>query len=88
MKEEEESEQQHAAVDLGQYGGPYLFGEWSVADCFFAPVVSRFETFGIATSAAATSYAERVRAHPHFAEWLEAAHAEPWETPLEVLIGT
>ena len=70
-----------------RYGGPYLFGEWCLADCFYAPVVSRFETYGIATGLASTSYAERVKQHPHYQGWHAAAQNEPWETPLEVLMG-
>lgn len=68
--------------------GPFLFGAWSAADCFYAPAVSRFETFGVTTSAVATAYAGRVRAYPHYREWLDGARREPWETPLGVLMGT
>ena len=72
---------------LAVSGGPFLFGEWSAADCFYAPVVSRFETFGLAASAGSSAYADRVRAHPDYREWLGAARQESWETPLSVLMG-
>ena len=72
---------------LAVSGGPFLFGEWSAADCFYAPVVSRFETFGLAASADSSAYADRVKTHPDYREWLAAARQEPWETPLSVLMG-
>ena len=49
--------------------GPYLFGGWSAADAFFAPVVSRFETYGIQLDKICRGYADAVLAWPAFAEW-------------------
>ena len=63
-------------------GGPYLFGAWSVADCFYAPVVSRFQTYDVVTGSTSAEYSGRVRAHPHYREWLDAAQAEPWVIPI------
>ncbi len=59
-------------------GGPFLFGEWSGADAFFAPVVSRFNTYGVQLDDICRTYADRVMAWPAMAEWCEAAKAEPW----------
>ena len=59
-------------------GGPFLFG---VADCMYAPVVTRFRTYGIALDATAQAYSEAVLAHPAMREWCQAAEAE---TPLEI----
>lgn len=72
---------------VARSGGPYLFGEWSVADCFYTPVVSRFETYGFATSEPATDYADAVRRHPHYVEWLESAKAEPLTIQIDQLAG-
>lgn len=72
---------------LTSSGGPFLFGAWSVAYCFYAPVVSRFETYGFALSAEAAAYTDQVKAHAHYAEWFAGAQAEPWEIPLETLVG-
>jgi glutathione S-transferase len=72
---------------LKSSGGPFLFGDWTLADCFYAPVVSRFETYGFATSLVSTAYRDAVRAHPHYREWQQAAEAEPWSLSLEQLAG-
>lgn len=40
--------------------GPWLFGEFSIADCMFAPVVFRFNTYGIKVSDCASRYMELV----------------------------
>ncbi|MBI1238123.1 MAG: glutathione S-transferase [Alphaproteobacteria bacterium] len=57
-------------------GGPFLFGRFSIADCFYAPVVSRFTTYGIVLEGAARDYAATMIAHPAMAEWGRLAEAE------------
>src|SRR6185436_1585107 len=58
---------------LGTYKGEYLFGNLSVADCMYAPVVSRFFTYGVETSERVGDYMDRVMALPAMQEWLSAA---------------
>jgi glutathione S-transferase len=58
--------------------GDFLFGEFGNADAMFAPVVSRFQTYGVELGDVEARYAEAVLAHPAVAEWIEAAAAEPW----------
>lgn len=58
-------------------GGPFLFGEFSVADVFYAPVVSRFKTFGIALNDISTAYANALWQWPDMQEWIAAAEQEP-----------
>jgi glutathione S-transferase len=58
--------------------GPWLFGEFSVADAMYAPVVLRFRTYGAEVSALAQQYALTVLADAPLQEWLAAAAAEPW----------
>jgi glutathione S-transferase len=60
----------------------FLFGEFSIADAFFAPVVTRFQTYGVALAPALQAYCERVLAHPAVAAWVEGALAETEATPL------
>lgn len=59
-------------------GGPFLFGPLTAADCFFAPVVSRFATYGVELDAVSHAYAEAVRAWPALIDWCAGAAAEPW----------
>lgn len=54
----------------------FLFGEFSIADAFFAPVVMRFATYGVSLAPALQAYAERVQAHPAVAQWVREAIAE------------
>jgi glutathione S-transferase len=61
---------------LAAYQGGFLFGKLSVADCMYAPVVSRFETYGVPVPAAVRGYMDRVIALPAMCEWLEAARRE------------
>lgn len=61
---------------LVTYKGAYLFGNLSVADCMYAPVVSRFLTYGVETSGRVKDYMERVMALPAMQEWRKAAQAE------------
>jgi glutathione S-transferase len=54
----------------------FLFGEFSIADAFFAPVVMRFRTYSVALAPALNAYCERVLAHPGVARWISEALAE------------
>jgi glutathione S-transferase len=68
---------------LARYGHRgFLFGEFSIADAFFAPVVTRFQTYGVSLAPALQAYCERVLAHPAVAEWIDAALRETEPTPL------
>jgi glutathione S-transferase len=60
----------------------FLFGEFSIADAFFAPVVTRFQTYGVALAPALQAYCERVLAHPAVAAWIAGALLETEATPL------
>jgi glutathione S-transferase len=61
---------------LNESGGPFLLGEFSVADAMFAPVATRFKTYAVALSDAAQRYADRVLELPAMLEWYAAAKAE------------
>jgi glutathione S-transferase len=54
----------------------FLFGEFSIADAFYAPVVLRFKTYGVSLAPALQAYCERVLALPAVARWVAEAMAE------------
>ena len=54
----------------------FLFGDFSIADAFFAPVVMRFGTYGVSLAPALQAYCDRVLAHPAVARWVREALAE------------
>ena len=58
--------------------GDFLFGDWCAADIMFAPVVTRFITYGVAVPPFAGLYMKAVLSHPHVTEWIDAAQDEPW----------
>ena len=60
-------------------GGPFLFGELSMADAMYAPVVSRFRTYGVTLEPALQAYADRIWDLPAMTEWREAALEEKEE---------
>ncbi|KAB2319672.1 glutathione S-transferase family protein [Betaproteobacteria bacterium SCN1] len=61
-----------------RYGadGAFLFGDFSIADAMYAPVVLRFQTYGVALNGAAKSYAETILALPALQAWVADAIAE------------
>jgi glutathione S-transferase len=63
---------------LDQHGkdGGFLFGRFSVADCMYAPVVSRFVTYGIDVPTPVRIYMDRVMALPAMLDWGRASKAE------------
>lgn len=61
---------------LRQHGGPMLFGRFSVADAFFAPVCMRISTYALPVPTPVAEYVERVKALPSVAAWIQAALQE------------
>lgn len=59
-------------------GGPFLFGAFSNADAMYAPVVTRFKTYGVELDAVSRAYSEAMLSHPAMREWLISAAGEPW----------
>ena len=56
--------------------GPYLLGALSIADAMYAPVVSRFRTYGVNLPAEGSDYADLMWDHPVMAEWFLGAAKE------------
>lgn len=56
--------------------GPWLFGEFSIVDCMFAPVVSRFRTYDVPVSGPCSTYMEHVLAHEAMVRWYEQSALE------------
>nr|WP_315596493.1 glutathione S-transferase family protein [uncultured Cupriavidus sp.] len=56
--------------------GPFLFGEFTIADAFYAPVVSRFATYGVHLPEAAKAYADFILSLPAMQEWVAGAREE------------
>lgn len=61
---------------LAQQGGPLLFGGFTIADAYFAPVCMRLKTYALPVPPAVADYIERVAALPGVAAWLAQARAE------------
>jgi glutathione S-transferase len=57
-------------------GGPWLFGEFSIADCMFAPVTSRFVTYGVSLSDLARAYQRQVLNSAAMQDWIRAGREE------------
>jgi glutathione S-transferase len=60
--------------DFGHHD--FLFGEFSIADAYFAPVVMRFQTYNVFLAPALQAYMQRVREHPAVAQWIDEARLE------------
>ena len=61
---------------LAASGGPFLFGGFSIADAYFAPVVARLRSYALPVPPAAAAYLDRVWASPGVAAWVQDALAE------------
>ena len=70
---------------LAEHGGPMLFGDFGIADAYFAPVCSRIRTYALPVSPAVQAYVDRVLALPALQAWTRAALAEhdfiPFDEP-------
>ncbi|MBP6852009.1 MAG: glutathione S-transferase family protein [Rhodoferax sp.] len=61
---------------LAEHGGPMLFGHFTIADAYFAPVCMRLKTYALPVPSAIGDYVERVRALPGVRAWIDDALAE------------
>ncbi len=64
-----------------QWGGtgPYLFGDsFCAVDAFFAPVASRFQTYGVTLQQGSQSYVDALLNHPATLEFCAAGQRESW----------
>ena len=72
-------------TELARSGGPMLFGSFSIADAFFAPVCMRLRSYALPVPADVQAYVDRVAALPSVARWVDEASAEkdflPFEEP-------
>ena len=64
------------SVLLQQHGGPLLFGSFTVADAYFAPICTRIKTYALPVPPAIEAYVERVCALPGVQAWISQALAE------------
>jgi glutathione S-transferase len=71
---------------LDKYGGPYLFGELSMADAMYAPVCTRFQTYDVKLDRGCATYRDTILKLPFMIEWKRAAlneHEELEELDVE-----
>ena len=61
---------------LALHKGPLLFGDFSIADAYFAPMASRLRTYALSVPPAIASYVEHVHTLPGVTAWSDAARAE------------
>jgi glutathione S-transferase len=61
--------------------GPFLFGHFTAADAMYAPVVTRFDTYGGKLDPAIRSYVDAILATPAMKKWYAEAAKEPWPEP-------
>jgi glutathione S-transferase len=64
---------------LKVHGGPFLFGQISMADAMYAPVVTRFMTYDVKLDKPCAEYCKRIMALPEMVQWIAAAKKEPEE---------
>ena len=62
-------------------GGPFLFGHFTIADAMYAPVVTRFRTYGASSTPTGTAYMEAVLTDPDFRAWEDQAKSDPPPEP-------
>jgi glutathione S-transferase len=68
---------------LERFGGngPFLFGSFTLADAFYAPVVMRFTSYDAELSPKLVAYTDAVRAQPSVQDWLRLARADQHLNP-------
>ncbi|MCP4934345.1 MAG: glutathione S-transferase family protein [bacterium] len=63
---------------LEKSGGPFLFGDFTIADAMYAPVVNRLQVYKLSSDQAALTYCNTITALPVWQEWATSAREEKW----------
>ena len=63
---------------LHNSGGPFLFGDYSIADAFYTPIATRFESYGIGLEPIVQAYMANLLEQPEYLAWKAIADAEEW----------
>lgn len=74
-------------ASLASGDGPFLLGDFSIADCMFFPVVTRFRTYGVALPDYAAAYSARIFELPFVQELEELARATPAIAEYDAALG-
>jgi glutathione S-transferase len=61
---------------LARHDGPYLFKDWSIADAFYAPIATRFESYGLPRTPKADTYISELMSDPDYQDWEGMAFVE------------
>ena len=61
---------------LAEHDGAFLFGDWSIADAFYTPAATRFESYGLPRSDRADTYISELMSDEHYLEWESRAFTE------------
>jgi len=67
---------------LSRHDGPFLFKDWSIADAFYAPVATRFESYGLPRTAKADTYISELMSDPDYQDWESLAFVESHTLPV------
>lgn len=74
-------------ASLDSSGGPFLLGDFSIADCMFFPVAVRFRCYGVALDGALAAYSQALFARPHALELEEIARSTPAITEYDAALS-
>ncbi|MGJ8563676.1 MAG: glutathione S-transferase N-terminal domain-containing protein [Alphaproteobacteria bacterium] len=66
---------------LSRHAGPFLFDNWSIADAFFAPAVTRFASYDLPRTARADTYISEIMSDPDYQDWEAMAFTETHVLP-------
>ena len=61
---------------LARHDGPFLFDDWTLADAFYTPVATRFESYGLPRSPKADTYISELMSDPDYQNWEGLAFRE------------
>jgi glutathione S-transferase len=64
-------------------GGPLLFGRFTIADAYYAPVVTRFQTYAVKLPPVAQAYCDAVLSLGAVREWMDGARRETEFVPAD-----
>ena len=63
---------------LERSGGPFLYGDFTIADAMYAPIINRLEIYELSDANSVLMLSKSLKSLPAWGEWEEASRKEPW----------
>ena len=68
---------------LSESGGPFLYGDFSIADAMYAPIVNRLEVYELSKADSVANFSNAITSLEPWKDWVESSFGEDWVVDID-----